>query len=217
MADISRRKESESHWNGVDLTSDISLSLQEQEKEAAVEEEEEEANLGSDDDDGSDYEDDSNSSQSVQTSSGNDIILSLRDANYKSIMFSFFRQLGTRQYLDEVSDEEKRVKEEVFNIFQSSGGRLMRHRDGRRPKEGLFEVDEKTARESKCDCDLSVFLGVSFVTKVLRFYLLLQKLWRILAGGWNQNLIGLKEKVRQRNNLPLRKFLARKGLTTEQQ
>lgn len=144
--DISRRLESQAKWKGVDLDSEV------QEKDAAVEEEEEEATiLGSDEEeeeDGIDYEDYSKSSQPVKTS-GNVIILSMKDANYKMIMFSFFRQLKVHALKERDRDEEKRVSNEAFDFLNGLGGRMMKYRNRLKPEEGLVDVDEKTARASK--------------------------------------------------------------------
>ena len=136
--DISRRLESQNRWMGVDLASEV------QEKDAAVEEEEEEATiLGSDED--SDYEDDSKSS----LPSGNDIILSMKEANYRMIMFSFFRQLKVHAVKERDRDEEKRVRNEAYDFLKGLGGRMMKYRNRLKPEEGLVDVDEKTARASK--------------------------------------------------------------------
>jgi len=151
--DISRRMESQTRWVGVDLSTDMSLLLQP--KEAAVDEEEETI-LGSDDDDGSDYEDDSNSSLPVQES-GNDAILSMKNANYKTIMFSFFRQLKTHAVHERDKDEEKRVKNEAFALLKSLGGRMMKYRNRMKPSDGLVEVDEKTARLRKYHLSMRCF------------------------------------------------------------
>lgn len=151
--DISRRLESKPRWDGVDLATDMSLLFQE--KEAAVDEEEETI-LGSDDDDGSDYEDDSNSSLPVQAS-GNDAILSMKNANYKTIMFSFFRQLKTHAVHERDRNEEKRVKNEAFALLKSLGGRMMKYRNRMKPSDGLVEVDEKTARLRKYHLSVRCF------------------------------------------------------------
>ena len=141
--DISRRLESEKRWNGVELASVL------QEKDAA---EEEETILGSDegedDEDGSDFEDDSRSSLLLQAS-GNDAILTMQNANYKAIMYSFFRQVGAARPYNRDQDKENRVKNEAYNFFKGLGGRMMKFRNYSKPEEGLVEVDEKTARLSK--------------------------------------------------------------------
>lgn len=87
-----------------------------------------------------------------------DIILSLRDPNYKHVIFTANQKLGTHPNRD--NDEEMRVKEEVFNMLKISGGRFMCYQNGKRPQEGLIEVDEKTARKSECELSRH-FLGVS--------------------------------------------------------
>jgi hypothetical protein len=90
------------------------------------------------------------SSWEVPPSSGrptkkNDIILSLTDANYKSIMFSYFRKLG--DMTDE--EEETKVIDEAFNFFKISGDRFVRYQDWRHPALGFIPVDDKKARQSK--------------------------------------------------------------------
>ena len=151
--DISRRMESQTRWDGVDLATDMSLLFQG--KEAAVDEEEETI-LGSDDDDGSDYEDDSNSSLPVQ-GSGNDAILSMKNANYKAIMFSFFRQLKAHVVHERDRNEEKRVKNEAFALLKSLGGRMMKYRNRMKPADGIVDVDEKTARLRKYHLSVRCF------------------------------------------------------------
>ncbi len=125
----------------------MDLASEVRKKDAAVEEEEEDATiLGSDED--SDYEDDSKSSLPVQTS-GNDIILSMKEANYRMIMFSFFRQLKVHAVKERDRDEERRVRNEAYDFLKGLGGRMMKYRNRLKPEEGLVDVDEKTARASK--------------------------------------------------------------------
>jgi hypothetical protein len=94
-----------------------------------------------------------------------DIILSLKDANYKSIMFSFFRKLGADASDKRDPDKEKVVKDEVYDLFKNSGGKLMVY-EGKGSKAGLIEVDEKTARNSKCD--VLVFLAMCLFVRIIR-------------------------------------------------
>ena len=80
----------------------------------------------------------------------NDIILSLKDSTYKTIMHQYYRKLdetmlnGVRN-----EDEEKRVKEEVYTLLKNAGGRLLKYEDHRRPDLGFIHVDEETARNSE--------------------------------------------------------------------
>jgi len=85
--------------------------------------------------------------------SPSDIILSLRDDNYRQVMYTAFRELGTDN--DNDDDAENRVKDATFAFLKGSGERFMRYRDGKRPDKGLITVDEKTARNSKCDLSQS--------------------------------------------------------------
>ena len=140
--DISRRLETKTHWSGVDLASEL------QEKDAVEGEEETIIGSDEDEDDGSDYEDDSRSSLPLQAA-GNDVILSMQNANYKATMFSFFRQMGAHAVNERDQDEETRVRNEAYDFFKGLGGRMLKLRNHRKPKEGLVEVDEKTARNSK--------------------------------------------------------------------
>lgn len=146
----------------------MDLASELQEKDAAEQEdEEEETILGSDEDedDGSDYEDDSSSSLPLQAS-GNDVILTMQNENYKAIMFSFFQQMGAHAVNKRDKDEEKRVRNEAYNFFKGLGVRMMKPRDHRKPQEGMVEVDEKTARISKYHFSMKViFKGASNDTK----------------------------------------------------
>lgn len=140
--DISRRLESQARWNGVDLNIEL------QEKDAAVEKEDEELV-----DEGSDYEEEDSKFKSslslpIQTS-GNDIILSMKDENYKKIMFSFFRQLKVHAVKERDRDEERRVRNEAYDFLNGLGGRMLKYRNRMKPEDGLVDVDEKTVRASK--------------------------------------------------------------------
>jgi len=110
-------------------------------------------------------------------------------------MYTAFQELGTDR--DRDYDEEKRVKDAVFTLLKSSGGRFMSYRNGKRPEEGLIIVDEKTARQSKCNVSLlclSTLLALSFVNKSYSFYTCsccAQKSLRILAEGWKGNIFGM--------------------------
>ncbi len=80
----------------------------------------------------------------------NDIILSLKDGTYRTIMHQYFRKLednmedGRRD-----EEEERKTKEEVFKLLKNAGGRLLTYVDHRRTKLGFNQVDEKTARSSE--------------------------------------------------------------------
>lgn len=80
----------------------------------------------------------------------NDIILSLKDSTYKTIMHQYFRKLEDNMK-DGMRDEEKErnTKEEVFKLLKNAGGRLLTYVDHRRTKLGFNQVDERTARLSE--------------------------------------------------------------------
>ena len=145
--DITARMESKHRWsNGQDFSNDIP-SLQHEEAAVDEEVESEDESLSSDDEDGSDYEDESSSLLPVLPK-GKDVILSMRDANYKAIMFSFFQRLGAKHSDERDRDEEKMAKEEAYALFKNTGGRLMIYRT-KSVNDGLKKADEKTARFSK--------------------------------------------------------------------
>ncbi len=77
------------------------------------------------------------------------IVLSMKDPTYKATMFSFFQKLGVKTSDKRNVDKETQVKNEAYDFFKNSGGRLMTYINFRRPDEGVVEVDEKTARDSK--------------------------------------------------------------------
>ena len=77
------------------------------------------------------------------------IILSLLDPTYKQVMFAAFQKLGAKHSTSRDFDEESRVKEETYNLFKSTGRKLMKYRNYRDKEEGFVEVDEKAARDSK--------------------------------------------------------------------
>ena len=79
----------------------------------------------------------------------NPIILSLKDAHYRQIMFTAFQKLGAHPYSSRDAGEEKRVREETYNLLKSMGRKLMKYRDYRRNKDEFVELDEKAARQSK--------------------------------------------------------------------
>ena len=79
----------------------------------------------------------------------NPIILSLKDAHYRQIMFTAFQKLGAHPYSSRDAGEEKRVREETYNLLKSMGRKLMKYRDFRRNKDEFVELDEKAARQSK--------------------------------------------------------------------
>ena len=77
------------------------------------------------------------------------IVLSMKDPTYKATMFSFFQKLGVKTSDKRNVERETQVKNEAYDFFKNSGGRLMTYINFRRPDEGVVEVDEKTARDSK--------------------------------------------------------------------
>ena len=80
----------------------------------------------------------------------NDIILSLKDSTYKTIMHQYFRKLEeTMQDGVRDEDKEKKVKEEVYTLLKNAGGRLLKYEDHRRPDLGFIHVDDETARNSE--------------------------------------------------------------------
>ena len=76
------------------------------------------------------------------------IILSLKDANYRQVMFAAFQKLGALDTSDRDYNEERRVKDETYNLFKSTGRKMVMYLN-RNVKDGLIEVDEKAARDSK--------------------------------------------------------------------
>ena len=80
----------------------------------------------------------------------NDIILSLKDSTYKTIMYQYFRKLDDNMK-DGVRDEmeERKTKDEVYNLLNNAGGRLLNYADYRRPNLGFIQVSEVTARTSE--------------------------------------------------------------------
>jgi len=81
----------------------------------------------------------------------NDIILSLKDSTYKTIMHQYFRKLAAIEDLEGVNDrkEEKNIKEEVFTLLKNAGGRLLSYVDDRNPSMGFIQINDKTARASE--------------------------------------------------------------------
>ena len=87
-------------------------------------------------------------------------------------MYSFFRQAGAFTAHEGDQDEEKRVRNEAYNFFKGLGGRMMKLRNHRKPKAGLVEVDEETARKSKyllCETPLS---NAHLLHKILHCFML---------------------------------------------
>ena len=80
------------------------------------------------------------------------IYLSLKNDFYRENLFAYFHKLGTKTESQRDSDEEKRVKEEAYNFFKTSGGKLVKHNDWKKPELGYYEVDDEYARRSKCTC-----------------------------------------------------------------
>lgn len=78
----------------------------------------------------------------------NDIVLSLKDSTYKTIMYQYFRKLEeTKQDGDKAEDEE--IREEVFTLLKNAGGRLLKYKEHRRPEMGFIHMDDETARTSE--------------------------------------------------------------------
>ena len=161
--DIAARMESSHHWRNAkeNFANDIpsfqqedSAEVEEEEEEEEEEESEEEESLSvsSDEEDTGDYEDGSTSPSLPLLpvlKKGKDVILSMRDANYKATMFSFFQKLGAKTSVQRDPDEEKKVKEEAYDFFKNSGGRLMIYRT-KSVADGLMKADDKAAWSSKC-------------------------------------------------------------------
>ena len=81
------------------------------------------------------------------------IVLSMKDPNYKSIMFSYFQKLGaTPKHLRDKNEEERVEKEVVALLKKLGGGRFVKYINFRSPHSGVVEVDEKTARTSELLC-----------------------------------------------------------------
>ena len=78
----------------------------------------------------------------------NDIVLSLKDSTYKTIMYQYFRKLEeTKQDGDKAEDEE--IREEVFTLLKNAGGRLLKYKEHRKPEMGFIHMDDETARTSE--------------------------------------------------------------------
>ena len=91
-------------------------------------------------------------SDTALTEQNNDtmIVLSMKDPNYKSIMFSYFQKLGaTPKHLRDKKEEERVEKEVVALLKKLGGGRFVKYINFRSPHLGVVEVDEKTARTSE--------------------------------------------------------------------
>ncbi len=158
VRDITARMESSHHWRNAKENFANDIPSFQQEDSAEVEEEEEEESeeeeslsVSSDEEDTSDYEDGSTSSSLLLLpvlKKGKDVVLSMRDANYKATMFSFFQKLGAKTSVQRDPDEEKKVKEEAYDFFKNSGGRLMIYRT-KSVADGLVKADDKAAWSSK--------------------------------------------------------------------
>ncbi len=95
-------------------------------------------------------EEESDPSPNFQPTS-NDMILSLRDEQYSSVMFKAFRKLGAKRESERDKDLERQTKLDVFNYFKDSGVRMVKHINYRKPDLGLMEADDTYARDSKWD------------------------------------------------------------------
>ncbi len=110
--------------------------------------EEEQHNQGKDDDDV--QMNDAGGTIPPEALAHNDIILSLKDSTYKTIMHQYFRKLEDNMEDGMRDEQEERItKEEVFKLLKNAGGRLLTYVDHRRTKLGFNQVDEKTARLSE--------------------------------------------------------------------
>ncbi len=78
------------------------------------------------------------------------IFLSLKNDFYRENLFGYFRKLGTMTERQRDSEQENRVKEEAYNFFKTSGGKLVKHNNWKRPELGFYEVDDEYARKSEC-------------------------------------------------------------------
>ena len=77
------------------------------------------------------------------------IFLTLTNDYYRENLFDFFRKLGATNESQRDSEEEKRVKEEAYNFFKTSGGKLVKHINWKKPEMGYYEVDDESARTSE--------------------------------------------------------------------
>lgn len=77
------------------------------------------------------------------------IFLSLTDNFYRENLFAYFRKLGAKAESQRDSEEEKRVKEEAYNFFKSSGGKFVKHNNWKKPELGYYEVDDESAQKSE--------------------------------------------------------------------
>lgn len=92
------------------------------------------------------------------------IFLSLKDDFYRENLFGYFRKLGAKSERQRDSEEEKRVKEEAYNFFKTSGGKLVKHNDWKKPELGFYEVDDEYARKSECTSGYSTRFFISCET-----------------------------------------------------
>jgi len=79
------------------------------------------------------------------------IFLTLTNDYYRENLFDFFRKLGATNESQRDSEEEKRVKEEAYNFFKTSGGKLVKHINWKKPEMGYYEVDDESARTKISD------------------------------------------------------------------
>lgn len=95
-------------------------------------------------------EQESNHVESFQPTD-HDMILSLKDEQYRTVMFKAFRKLGAKKESERDKDIERQTKMDVFNSFKDSGVRMVKHINYRKPDLGLVEADDAYARDSKCN------------------------------------------------------------------
>ena len=79
----------------------------------------------------------------------NDMVISLKDEQYREVLFKAYRKLGAKKEQERDKDLERQVKLDVFNSFKNSGTRFVKHINYRKPDLGLIEADDVYARESK--------------------------------------------------------------------
>ena len=79
-----------------------------------------------------------------------DIILSLKENTYKTIMYQYFRKLedNANSGLKD-NEEENKARDEVLELLKDDGGRLLDPVHFDEPSLGFIELDEETARQSE--------------------------------------------------------------------
>lgn len=87
------------------------------------------------------------------------IIISMKDPNYKSFLHSYFQNKlsGDNVIMPnnnrEDQEDEKQVREEVLTLLKKAGGgTFWNYVDFRHPEKGVVEVEERVARTSEYRC-----------------------------------------------------------------